>query len=100
MKEYKFYYPYPSKRSDKKFMVLKSDGRWLYFGDPNYEHYTEGHLDERRRMLYDKRNKGRDKDRHDYNTAGYWSYWYLWKYRTYNEAYKHIKRMIFDKVVK
>ena len=100
MNEYKVYYPYPSDKKDKKFMVLKSNGRWLYFGDSNYDHYTEGHLDETRRLNYDKRNTGRDKNRSDYNTAGFWSYWYLWKFKTYKEAYKHIKRFIFKDTLK
>ena len=98
-KTYKLYYPYPSSRHDQKFMVLTSDGKWLHFGDAHYQHYTEGHSDERRRLNYDKRNIGRDKDRTDYNTAGFWSYWYLWRFKTYKEAYKYIKRYIFNKVM-
>ncbi len=100
MKEYKLYYPYPSNRDNKKFMVLKSDGRWLHFGDKNYKHFTEGHLDDKRRILYEKRSNGRDKDIYNYDTAGFWSYWYLWKFKTYEEAYKHIRKFIFNNVVK
>jgi hypothetical protein len=100
MEEYKFYYPYKSSRKGKKFMVLTSNGKWLFFGDTPYEHYTEGHLDEKRRYNYDKRNIGRDKDRRDYNTAGFWSYWFLWRYKTYKEAYKHIQRMILKDTLK
>ena len=48
--EYKFYYPYESKIKRKKFMVLTKDYKWIYFGEKPYEHYTEGHLDEQRRI--------------------------------------------------
>ena len=98
--DYKFYYPYESKINRKKFMVLTKDYKWVYFGEKPYKHYTEGHLDEQRRINYDKRNKGRDKDRTDYNTAGFWSYWYLWRNKTYKEAYKHIKKMILQDTLK
>ena len=98
-KTYKLYYPYKSSIDDQKFMILRSDGKWIHFGDSHYKHYTDGHLDERRRLNYDKRNIGRDKDRTDYNTAGFWSYWYLWRFKTYKEAYKYIKRYIFNKVM-
>ena len=57
MNEYKLYYPYKSTRHDKKFMVLLRDGKMLHFGDSRYQHYTEGHLDEKRRIHYDQRNR-------------------------------------------
>ena len=90
MTEYKFYYPYKSTQRKNKFMVLINKHgkiKWLHFGDSNYKHYTEGHLDEKRKQAYIDRNEERDKDRNDYNTADFWSYWYLWKYKTYKEAY-------------
>ena len=98
--EYKLYYPYKSTRHDKKFMVLMRDGKWLHFGDSRYQHYTEGHLDEKRSCIMVKEIKLEIKNRYDYDTPGFWSYWYLWKYKTYDEAYKHIKRLIFDKLLK
>ena len=100
MTEFKFYYPYKSSRPKKKFMVLTNkDGkvRWVHFGDSGYEHYTEGHLDDKRRKAYMNRNEGRDKARNDHNTAGFWAYWYLWKYPTYTEAYEKIKKKILNK---
>jgi hypothetical protein len=61
MDEYKFYYPYKSTKRGKKFMVLTSDGKWIFFGDSPYEHYTEVNLDEKIRikkeeMLFHKKN--------------------------------------------
>ena len=96
MKEYKFYYPYPSDKNNKKFMVkVKKDNKiyWIYFGQNGYQHYTEGHLDEARRKLYVIRHK-RNENWTDYNSPGFWSYYYLWKYKTYKEAYKNIIKKI------
>jgi hypothetical protein len=101
--EHKFYYPYKSSRKQKKFMVLINDDgqiKWVHFGDKKYEHYTEGHLDEQRKINYDKRNINRDKERNNYNSAAFWAYWYLWKYPTYKEAYEHIKLKILKKYLK
>ena len=64
--EHKFYYPYKSSRKQKKFMVLINDDgqiKWVHFGDKKYEHYTEVHLNEQRKINYDKRNQNRDKER-------------------------------------
>ena len=101
--EYKYYFPYKSSRPTKKFMVLiNKDGKikWIHFGDTKYDHYTEGHLNEKRKQAYFKRNEDRDKARNDYNTAGFWAYWYLWKYPTYKEAYEKIKLKILKKYLK
>ena len=103
MTEFNFYYPYKSTQPKKKFMVLINDKgkiKWIHFGATGYEHYTEGHLDDKRKDNYIVRNEKRDKDRNNYNTAGFWSLNYLWKYKTYDEAMKHIKRKILNKVLK
>ena len=101
--DYEFYHPYPSTRPQKKFMVLTNQHgkiRWIHFGDSKYEHYTEGHLDEKRRSNYIHRNEDRDKARNDFNTAGFWALHYLWMYKTYKQAYEHIRKMILKKTLK
>ena len=101
--ETKFYYPYVSSRAKKKFMILINDNgkiKWIHFGDRLYDHYTEGHLDEKRKQAYFKRNEDRNKARNDYSTAGFGAYWYLWKYPTYKEAYEKIKLKILKKYLK
>ena len=92
MTQPKLYYPYPSNKSDKKFMVYTKNGL-IYFGAKGYHHYTQDHLDEKRRILYVKRHKTYE-NWQDPNTAGFWSYRYLWKYKTYDEAMRHIKSYI------
>ena len=77
-------------------MILTDNNKWIYFGDPNYEHYTQGHLNEKRRDLYQKRHNKNEKWT-DPDTAGFWSYWFLWKYKTYDEAMEHIYKIIKEK---
>ena len=45
----KKYYPYKSDKAGKKFYIITNDNKKIYFGATGYEHYTEGHLDERRK---------------------------------------------------
>ena len=61
------------------------------FGAQGYEHYTEGHLDPKRMESYTNRHKKRENWRNPL-TAGYWSKWYTWQFKTYNEAMKYILR--------
>ena len=90
MPDYKYYYPYVSDKSDKKFRILTKNNRWIYFGDKKYKNYTEGHLDEKRRELYVKRHR-KNEDWKNKDTPGFWSYHYLWEYPTYEQAYRNIK---------
>jgi hypothetical protein len=97
--ELKKYYPYKSiDRPTKKFYIITNDNKKVYFGATGYEHFTEGHLDDRRKWAYIWRHKNSKKeDWGDPNTAGFWSYWFLWQYRTYEEAYRKIRKDLKDK---
>ena len=94
--EFKKYFPYPSDRPAKKFYIITNDNKKIYFGDSNFQHFTSDHLDERRRLLYISRHR-KNEDWGDPNTAGFWSYWFLWQYRTYEEAYRKIRKDLKDK---
>jgi hypothetical protein len=85
------YYPYVSDMPNKKFYVITNDYRRLYFGDTKYEHFTEGHLNEIRRKAYINRHK-KNESWNNIDTAGFWSYHYLWEFPTYKEAYENIKK--------
>ena len=50
--ELKKYYPYKSDRPTKKFYIITNDNTKVYFGASGYEHFTEGHLDERPVCVY------------------------------------------------
>ena len=94
--ELKKYYPYKSDRPTKKFYIITNDNTKVYFGQSSYEHFTSGHLDERRKLAYISRHR-KNEDWGDPNTAGFWSYWFLWQYRTYEEAYRKIRKDLKDK---
>lgn len=87
----KIYYPYTSDKPSKKFFIITNTGKKVYFGAAGYEHFTEGHLNESRRKLYMNRHK-KNEDWNNKDTAGFWSYHYLWKYPSYNQAYQEIKK--------
>lgn len=90
--ESKKYFPYKSDRPAKKFYIITNDNKKVYFGATGYEHFTEGHLNEKRRLNYMSRHKKTENWRNR-DTPGFWSYHYLWRFPTYAEAYKNIKNL-------
>ena len=96
--ELKKYYPYKSDRPTKKFYIITNDNRKVYFGQSGYEHFTgpEGHGDERRRLNYISRHR-KNEDWGDPNTAGYWSAKFLWFEKSYEQAYKKIRKDLKEK---
>ena len=85
------YTPYKSDKPNKKYFIFTPSGKKVFFGAAGYEHFTDGHLDEKRRKLYENRHKKKE-DWNDPNTSGFWSYRYLWLYPTKKEALINIKR--------
>lgn len=68
----------------------------IKFGDNRYEHYTDGHLDEERRQKYINRHKTNEKwGINGLHTAGFWSYNFLWRFKTYKEALDFILKEYF-----
>jgi hypothetical protein len=99
--EKKKYFPYPSDRPAKKFYILTNDTKpkKVYFGQTGYEHFTEGHLDERRKWAYISRHR-RGENWSDPDTAGFWAFHYLWLYPTYEQAMKRINKIIKKNTIK
>jgi ribosomal protein S21 len=89
------YRPYRSDRPNKKFYIINDEFKKIYFGDSKYQHYTQGHLEEKRKQSYIKRHKKKE-DWYDPNTPAFWSRWFLWEYPTYDEALKNIKKYMDD----
>jgi hypothetical protein len=87
------YTPYISDKPDKKYFIITPNGNKIYFGAVGYEHYTDGHLNEKRRQLYEKRHMKRE-NWNDPNTSGFWSYRYLWLYKTKKEALQNIRKFL------
>jgi len=98
----KFYYPYKSDKPDKKFYIITSTNKKVYFGASGYNDYIiyneklgkEGA--DKKRELYIKRHSKMNEDwgKSGINTAGWWSRWFLWEKRTLKEAYKFIENKI------
>jgi hypothetical protein len=103
----KLYYPYESDKPTKKFFIITNEGKRVYFGSAKNKDYTIYYKEQGKEIADKKRNayiarhsKLNEKWGIDgINTAGYWSFKFLWLYPTYKKAYteiqKEIKRMIY-----
>lgn len=87
------YYPYKSDKPNKKFFIITSSGKKIYFGQAGYEDYTI-HKDPKRKELYIKRHSkmGENWERSGIDTAGFWSRWLLWNLPTLQASYNDIKK--------
>lgn len=95
MVEYKFIKLIKLPKTDKKkysavFENLKT-GREknIKFGAQSFQNYTEGHLDEERKKRYIDRHK-KNENWNDPLTAGYWSRWWTWEFKTFSQARKYV----------
>lgn len=88
---HRLYFPYKSDKPTKKFFIITNEGKRVYFGATGYEHYTNGHLDVKRRDSYIRRHM-KNEDWNNPNTSGYWSLKFLWLYPTYKKAYAEIQK--------
>ena len=93
----KKYHPYKSDKAGKKFYIITNDNKKVYFGATGYEHYTEGHLDEGRKWAYISRHRTPREDWGDPNSSTYWAAKYLWLEKTYEEAYRKIRKDLKEK---
>ena len=86
------YYPYPSDKPEKKYYIITESGKKVYFGQAGASDFTQ-HKDEARKQRYINRHKKNENwTKSGIDTAGWWSFKYLWSYSTKEEAYKHIKQ--------
>lgn len=89
----KLYFPYKSiDKPEKKYFIVTNTNKKIYFGQAGAEDFTT-HKDEERRQRYITRHKNReDWTKTGINTAGWWSYHYLWEKPSKKEAYENIKK--------
>lgn len=94
---YKIYYPYPATDNTYKYFIITSNGKKIRFGRKSYDDYTI-HKNEERKLRYIKRHSKLNENwgRYGVDTAGYWCYKFLWSYPTKEEAYKHIKKELYN----
>lgn len=93
---------YKSDKPNKKFYALY-EGNKIYFGAPSYEHFTEGHLDEDRKMRYLKRatnikDKQGNRTLNNILSPNFYSIYFLWMEKTYKKAKKLLERLTGQKV--
>jgi hypothetical protein len=84
------YYPYAANDGKHKYYIITESGKKVYFGAAGMSDFTI-HKDEARRQRYIARHKNENWGKSGIDTAGFWSFRYLWSYPTEQEAYKHIK---------
>ena len=87
----KHYYPYKSDKPTKKYYIITSNNKKIYFGQANASDMTQ-HKDEERKQRYINRHKANENwTKSGIDTAGFWSRWLLWDKPTINESYQYIK---------
>ncbi len=91
-----FYYPYKSDKPDKKFFIITSTGKRVYFGSANMSDFSI-HKNEERKLRYIKRHSANENwGKSGINTAGFWSRWYLWNLPTLKASYEDIKKRFLN----
>jgi hypothetical protein len=87
-----FYYPYKSDKPNKKFYIITSKNKKVYFGAAGMSDMTI-HKDEVRKLRYIMRHqKNENWTKSGIDTAGFWSRWYLWNKPTLEASYNDIKK--------
>jgi len=84
------YYPYKSDKPNKKFFIITSLGKKIYFGSAKMSDYTI-HKDPERKNRYIQRHQKKE-NWNDKDSAGFWSRWYLWNLPTKEASYQDIKK--------
>lgn len=86
------YKPYKSDKPNKKYFIITSTGKKVYFGASDYQDFTQ-HKSEVRKNLYIQRHQKReDWTKSGIDTAGFWSRWLLWNLPTIKTSYDDIKK--------
>jgi len=87
-----FYYPYKSDKPDKKFYIITSNNKKIYFGSTGYSDFTINKNIEKKNNYIKRHEKNENWGKSGINTAGFWSRWYLWNLPTKESSYNDIKK--------
>ena len=90
----KIYYPYPSNKPNKKYYIITSTGKKVYFGAKGYGDFTT-HKDESRKNAYIKRHEKRESqywNKSGIDKPSFWALFLLWNKPTIKESYADIKK--------
>lgn len=88
------YYPYLSDKPEKKFFIITSHGKKVYFGQAGASDMTQ-HKDPLRRDKYIQRHIKREGhlwNKKGIDTPSFWSRFLLWEKPTLAESYNYIKK--------
>ena len=86
------YYPYKSDKPEKKYFIITSTNKKVYFGSSDYQDFTQ-HKDETRKNSYIKRHqKNEDWTKSGMDSAGFWSRYLLWNKESIKASYEDIKK--------
>ena len=88
----KTYYPYKSDKPDKKYFIITSSGKRVYFGAAGYEDFTTHKDNERKKLYIARHSKSENWSKSGIDTAGFWSRWLLWNKPTIEASYNDIKK--------
>jgi len=94
------YYPYKSDKPEKKYFIITSSGKRVYFGQAGYNDYTIYYKNEGRekaekmKKAYIARHSkmGENWGKSGIDSAGWWSFHFLWNLPTKEASYNDIKK--------
>lgn len=97
-----------SNNPNKKYMVKientlsngKTTSKTIHFGANGMSDYTK-HKDPERKQRYIIRHKKRENwNKSGLKTAGFWSYWLLWREKTIREAIRGVEKKFNVKIIR
>jgi len=96
----KVYYPYKSDKPEKKYFIITSSGKRVYFGQQGYNDYIIYNRDEgkekadkmKRAYIARHSKMGENWGKSGIDTAGWWSRWLLWNYPTFQASCNDITK--------
>ena len=90
------YYPYKSDKPDKKYFIITSNNKRIYFGQANASDMTIHKNEDRKQRYINKHKANENWTKSGIDTAGFWSRWLLWNKPTINESYQYIKNKFLN----
>ena len=88
------YYPYKSDKPNKKYYIITTDNKKVYFGQAGASDMTI-HNNEARKQLYINRHKNNEYkywNKSGIDTPSFWSLFLLWNLPSISLSYQDIKK--------
>lgn len=88
------YYPYPSDKPNKKYFIITSKGKKVYFGQASASDFTL-HKDEERKNRYilrHEKNEAKFWNKSGIDSPSFWARFLLWNKPTIQASYNDIKK--------